>query len=133
MARWAVAGYDTSVERGAPTSALFVDGGIMSNFPIETFHDYWSRCRYADIRRRFWNTTTAAMRSAVCWICSVPSSPGAPLPDYDFLYRNPEYRQLVRGFSKAGKYNWLDFDERRDQGWAVPRGVPSGLLRSRRV
>jgi NTE family protein len=108
--RWKDIGYDADTEKGGlPTYAIFVDGGIMSNFPIDVFHDYSKvpdaptfgvKLEY-DNRRHFidspLNLAGAIFNSARHCL------------DYDFLKRNPEYKVLVQ-FIPCQKYNWLDFN-----------------------
>lgn len=110
--RWKGVGYDADIEKGGlPKYAVFVDGGIMSNFPMDIFHDYEKvpeaptfgvKLEYDNRRHSIespFDLTGAIFNSARHCL------------DYDFLKRNPEYRRLMQ-FIPCQKYNWLDFDMR---------------------
>ena len=106
---WRDTGFDEDSEGGMPRSALFVDGGIMSNFPIDVFHvpggvpeaptfgvklEYDRR--HHDIGGPF-ELFGAIFNSARHCL------------DYDFIHRNPDYGRLVQWIPCRG-YNWLDFN-----------------------
>ncbi|MBZ0092590.1 MAG: patatin-like phospholipase family protein [Sulfuricellaceae bacterium] len=106
-ARWSAVGYDAATENGGiPRYALFVDGGIMSNFPIDVFHTYSGipaaptfgvKLEYD--KRRHPIDGPFELFGAMARHCL----------DYDFLHRNPEYKRLVQWIPCQG-YNWLDFN-----------------------
>lgn len=113
--RWARTGYDAGTEDGGvPQSALFIDGGIMSNFPIETFHDYSVAEPLAPTfgvklqydRRRHRIDGPLDLFGAIF-------DSARHCLDYDFLQRNPEYRLLVQ-WIPCTQYNWLDFSMNDD-------------------
>lgn len=93
-----------------PDEVLFVDGGIMSNFPIDLFHNK-SRVPSAP--------TFGAKIGADRNVARRIGSPGALLGaifdsarhtlDYDFVKRNPDYRFLVSEID-TGEHNWLNFN-----------------------
>jgi len=108
--RWSDVGYSADTEKGGlPQYAVFVDGGIMSNFPIDVFHDYSGipaaptfgvKLEYDDRRHPIegpFELLGAIFNSARHCL------------DYDFLHRNPEYKLLVQ-WIPCQKYNWLDFN-----------------------
>lgn len=91
-----------------PDQLLFVDGGMVSNFPINIFHNVQrvplsptfgirlgaDRDRHSDpTLRGYTKAVIDAARQAL---------------DYDFLYNNPDYRQLI-GTVETDGFNWLDF------------------------
>jgi NTE family protein len=96
-----------------PKEAVFVDGGIMSNFPINVFHGTGvpaaptfgvllgkrSRCvpNFANI---FQHTAGIFNASRHCL-------------DYDFLTQNPDYHRLIK-IIDTGTHNWLDFNVTRE-------------------
>ena len=102
---WSALGYTGEI----PETVFFVDGGIMSNFPIDLFHD---------------NTQVPAAptfgiklgvdRAAVRTTDSLPQYLGAIFDaartqyDFDFIHRNSDYRHLVHCLNVDG-FNWLDF------------------------
>jgi NTE family protein len=101
-------------ECGVPDHALFVDGGIMSNFPIDAFHDYEAQVPLAptfgvklEYDRR-WHS----IDGPVDLFGAIFNSARHCL-DYDFVRRNPEYSQLVQHIP-CTRYNWLDFNMSED-------------------
>lgn len=108
--RWARTGYDAATEDGGvPQSALFIDGGIMSNFPIETFHDYSAAEPLAPtfgVKLQY-DQRRHQIDGPLDLFGAIFNSARHCL-DYDFLQRNPEYRLLVQ-WIPCTQYNWLDF------------------------
>lgn len=91
-----------------PREAVFVDGGIMSNFPIDLFHSPRTP------RMPTFGVKLGHERSEPQDVSSPLKLGGAVFnaarhyADYDFLFRNPDYRQLVAHIDTGGHY-WLDF------------------------
>ena len=91
-----------------PEKVLFVDGGIISNFPIDIFHDYSKQPTSPTLgvkigydRSRCNNTTSFIdYVGAIFWS-------SAHCLDNDFIMRNPDFNQLV---------SYIDYDHRRF-GW----------------
>lgn len=111
--RWDKVGFDIDKEGGVPKDAMFVDGGIMSNFPIDLFHNYSRvpvaptfgvKLQYDDRRRQ--------IDSPLGLLGAIFNSARHCL-DYDFIRRNPDYNHLVCWIPCQG-YNWLDFDMSED-------------------
>lgn len=101
-------GYDAEQEGGLPEQGVFVDGGVVSNFPVNLFHNYSRipsrptfgvKLQYDERRRRIGGPTSlfgAIFDSARHCL------------DYDFLSSNHDYRHLVQYIPCLG-VNWLDF------------------------
>ena len=100
-----LAGYDQPI----PDAVKLVDGGIMSNFPIDLFHvpgrvpnaptfgaklGRDSRLKH-DIRTPFQLAGAVFDSASHCL-------------DYDFIVRHPDYRNLVTWID-TGEHHWLDF------------------------
>lgn len=101
-----------------PESVKFVDGGMLSNFPINTFHvesgipsrptfgvrlsTYRKNYSRADKLFGFSGAMVSTMRQ---------------IHDYDFLLKNPDYRHLICRIDADEKFNWLNFgmSEERQQ------------------
>jgi len=104
--RWnRLAGYSGDV----PSEVVFVDGGVMSNFPIDLFHNYHKvpsaptfGARIGLSRNKPVNTTKLTQ-----FLFAIFNS-ARHVHDYDFIARNPDYRNLV-GVIDTGEHNWLDF------------------------
>jgi NTE family protein len=112
--RWENVGFYPKDEGGVPESAMFVDGGIMSNFPIDIFHElegiphaptFGVKLEY-DKRRK-------DIKGPLGLFGAIFNSARHCL-DYDFIRRNPDYRRLVR-WIPAKQYNWLDFNMSDDK------------------
>lgn len=92
-----------------PRRVFFIDGGIMSNFPINLFHEPFQipaaptfgakigtdRSRPAEI------TKPAQLLGAIF-------DAARHTLDFDFIIQNPDYRQLVT-MIETGDHNWLNF------------------------
>lgn len=93
-----------------PTSVTFVDGGVMSNFPIDVFHIYNAiprkptfgvklgidRAREKDTSSFFkiaWNSFTAAQQ----------------IRDFEVIAKNPDFRELIAYINIDKNINWLNF------------------------
>ena len=92
-----------------PEEAVFVDGGIMSNFPIDVFHNKNNVPRLptfgvklGDDRNEI-NKVDAIPR----FLMSVFNSARHVL-DYSFLLQNPDYEKLITKVD-VGTHNWLNF------------------------
>lgn len=88
--------------------ATLVDGGIVSNFPIHVFH------KKGIPRRPTFGVKLNNSRAAAQTVNTLGQKVGMSfstarhLFDYDFLYKNPDYRQLI-GFIDTGEHHWLNF------------------------
>ena len=112
-----------------PESVKFVDGGMLSNFPINTFHvengkpsrptfgvrlsTYRKNYSQADKLFGFSGAMVSTMRQ---------------IHDYDFLLKNPDYRNLICRIDADEKFNWLNFgmsEERQQELFLL--GAKKGL------
>lgn len=108
-ARWqAWAGYHTVDEGRLPDEVLFIDGGIMSNFPIDVFHD---SNKVPDnptfgvklgLDKRL-NDIKGPLTMLITLFNTARNS-----RDLDFIQRNPDYSKLVTWIPTEG-FNGLDF------------------------
>ncbi len=93
-----------------PRTCLFVDGGTMSNFPIDLFHKPARTPRAptfgvklgSDHRQHQKIDKPADLLKAVF-------NAARHCLDYDFIVRNPDYRKLVT-YIDTGEHYWLDFE-----------------------
>lgn len=118
LTAWAELGYTGPI----PEAAMFMDGGIMSNFPIDLFHDN-TRVPAAPT----FGIKLGIDRGAPSNTGSLPAVLGAMFDaartqyDFDFIHRNSDYRHLVHCLN-VDKFNWLDFkmsDESKVELFAV--------------
>ncbi len=114
VTRWdEFAGYSGEV----PHSVKFVDGGILSNFPIHVFH----RRGHKPPRMPSFGVRLSTYRQTFSKTKSVFNFTGAIIStmrqiyDYDFLLRNPDYRQLICLIDADKKFNWLNFYMKKEE------------------
>lgn len=101
-----------------PSEVSFVDGGLLSNFPINVFH----RSDGGVPRMPTFGVRLSTYREEYSQIKGLKSMMGAMISsmrqiyDYDFLKRNPDYSQLICHVDADKDFNWLDFEiSREDQ------------------
>lgn len=100
-----------------PPKVSFVDGGMLSNFPINVFHrsdggvprmpTFGARLstyreNYSELSglSKFFGSMISSMRQ---------------IHDYDFLKRNPDYNKLICHINADKEFNWLDFEISRQE------------------
>lgn len=98
-----------------PKKVRFVDGGLLSNFPINVFHGHkvpmkptfgarlsTFRKHYADTDSffQFGNAIFETMRQ---------------IHDYEVILKHPDYRQLICNIDADKDYNWLNFKMPREK------------------
>jgi predicted acylesterase/phospholipase RssA len=93
-----------------PQEVKLVDGGIMSNFPIDVFHD-----RTCIPNRPTFGVKLGIDRNSTNKINSLFNIIGAcfdgarNIRDFEFINNNPDYRQLI-SYVDIGYHNWLNFE-----------------------
>ena len=93
-----------------PKTCIFIDGGIMSNFPIDLFHrpdrvpsaPTFGVKLGTDKRKQNNIDQPAKLAGAIF-------NAARHCLDYDFISRNPDYRRLVTCIDTGG-HNWLNFN-----------------------
>lgn len=104
-AKWA---HYTGFRGPAFREATLVDGGLVSNFPIHVFHKKGVPTR-PSFGIKLNNSRATAKPIDRLGILGFQSFATARhLFDYDFLYKNPDYRQLI-GYIDTGQHHWLNF------------------------
>jgi NTE family protein len=102
------AGYSGEI----PSSVKFVDGGILSNFPINVFHrsdDRSPRMPTFGVRLSTYRRTYSKSKSFFGFGGAIISTM-RQIYDYDFLLRNPDYKRLICRIGADQKFNWLNFN-----------------------
>lgn len=100
-----------------PPAVSFVDGGLLSNFPINVFH----RRDGSVPRKPTFGVRLSTYRREYSRINALMPMMGAMISsmrqihDYDFLKRNPDYSQLICHVNADKDFNWLDFGINRDE------------------
>lgn len=95
---------------GVPKKAIFVDGGIMSNFPIDVFH------RHGGVPSRPTFGVKLGLERAknndlqnVGELLYGCFDAARNLRDFEFINKNPDFKNLV-SYIDIKDYNWLDFN-----------------------
>lgn len=103
--------WETVVEYQGPVpeEVCFVDGGIMSNFPIDVFHNYYIVPRLPTFGVKLGDDrdSQSSVSSMPQFLMSIFNSSRHVL-DYQFLLKNEDYEKLITKVD-IGKHNWLDF------------------------
>lgn len=95
-----------------PPTVKFVDGGMLSNFPINVFH----RTDGQLPTRPTFGVRLSTYRDNFATIKNLMGFSGAMIStmrqihDYDFLMRNPDYKHLICRIDADKDFNWLDFE-----------------------
>ena len=95
-----------------PPSAKFVDGGMLSNFPINVFHREGSGvprmptfgARLSTYRESF-SKTDSLMGMSGAMISTMRQ-----IYDYETLLQHPDYKKLICRINADVQFNWLDFN-----------------------
>jgi NTE family protein len=101
-----MAGYDHEL----PSEVVFVDGGVVSNFPISVFH-----IKQGVPRMPTFGVKLGVSRQGYTQIDSFGSmlsntfDTARHIYDFDFIFRNKEYRKLVQHID-VGDHHWLNFN-----------------------
>ena len=92
-----------------PTEVLFIDGGILSNFPIDLFHQHFKvpACPTFGIKLGL-SRTRANRTGKFTQLLGNIFDTTRHGHDYDFIARNPDFRHLV-SYADTARFNWLDF------------------------
>ncbi len=100
-----------SYEGEIPPKVVFVDGGMISNFPINVFHNSkviprlpTFGVRLSSYRNEF-NKTNNFFQFAGAMVGTMRH-----IFDFDFFLRHPDYSHIICSIDADSKYNWLDFN-----------------------
>lgn len=92
-----------------PPEACFIDGGVLSNFPIDAFHN----TRKVPTRPTFgvkleWDERSHEINKLSKLVTQTFNSARHCL-DYEFIRKNPDFKQLVTYIDTAD-HDWLNFE-----------------------
>lgn len=94
-----------------PESVKFVDGGMLSNFPINVFHceeDELPKMPTFGVRLSTYRQTFSKADSLPKFSAAMISTM-RQISDLDFLLKNPDFKQLICRIRADQKFNWLNF------------------------
>lgn len=97
-----------------PKMATFIDGGIMSNFPINVFHRKGAPTRPTfGVKLGTERMKPHDVSHPMKLLGAVFNSARHTL-DFDFLLRNPDFRRLITVID-TGDHNWLNFSMKPEE------------------
>ena len=98
-----------SFEGAIPQKCVFVDGGILSNFPIDVFHKQNTVPRMPTFGIRLGDNRNIANNiTNPTNLFGAMFNSSRHLHDYDFLLKNPDYSLLIEKID-IGTNDWLNF------------------------
>ena len=99
-----------------PRTVRFVDGGLLSNFPINVFHNekIMPRMPTFGVRLSASRGTFNKTNSLFPFLCAMIKTM-RHLYDTDFLLKHEDYEKLICRLDTDNKFNWLDFNMCDDQ------------------
>ncbi len=105
-AKWnALAEYDGI----PPETVMFMDGGIMSNFPINLFHQPYHVPASPTFGAKIGtDRAQPAVIDKPSQLLGAVFDAARHTLDFDFISRNPDYKHLV-SMIDTGDHNWLNF------------------------
>ncbi|PHN02294.1 patatin-like phospholipase family protein [Flavilitoribacter nigricans] len=113
-----------------PDKVMFVDGGILSNFPIDIFHnwDKVPRRPTFGVKLGLSRTTYNKVEDMSTFgLIGAAFNSSRNMRDAEYIYNNPELNQLVAQIN-TGDHDWLNFaltnEEKLDLFY---RGVQAGV------
>lgn len=114
-----------------PEKVLFVDGGILSNFPIDIFHNYKKipSSPTLGVKIGYDRTRCNDTHSFLDYIGAIFWSSAHSL-DNEFIHRNPDFKQLVSFIDyNTKRFSWLDFSLEEDEKLELfKRGVDTAAF-----
>ncbi len=94
-----------------PSSITFIDGGIVSNFPINIFHQPKSIPQAPTFGVKLGLDKVVHDTSSPLKLLSAIFNSARHTLDYDFITNNPDYKHLVAYIDiDETTYGWLDFN-----------------------
>ncbi len=92
-----------------PANAIFVDGGIMSNFPIDVFHNrnIIPRLPTFGVKLGDDRDKVSNVKPLMKFLMAIFNSARHVL-DYQFLLKNKDFEKLIQKID-TGEHNWLNF------------------------
>ena len=100
---------ETGLQTSVPSEVLFMDGGIISNFPIDIFHNNFvvPSCPTFGIKLGFDKNEINTNQNIFSVIGSMFDTARYAY-DFEFMKNNQDFKHLI-GYVDIGAHNWLDF------------------------
>ncbi|WP_121667154.1 patatin-like phospholipase family protein [Mesonia aquimarina] len=98
-----------------PPEVKFVDGGLLSNFPINIFHRAYVPSRPTfGVRLSTYRQNYSKTQSFFSYTWAIVNTM-RQIHDYDFIHQNPDYKQLICHIDADEEFNWLNFDMKKER------------------
>jgi NTE family protein len=99
----------TGLNTTVPSEVMFMDGGIISNFPIDIFHDNTK----VPVSPTFgvklgFDKNQLNENEKIFGVLGSMFDTARYAYDFEFLNKNPDFRHLI-AYIDTGNHNWLDF------------------------
>lgn len=93
-----------------PENITFMDGGVMSNFPINIFHQVNNIPQSPTFGVKLGLDGQIAATDKPLKLLGALFNSARSTLDYDFIKQNPDYSHLLTYIDIPKKFNWLDFN-----------------------
>lgn len=103
MANW-------RTDQPLPKECMFMDGGIMSNFPIDVFHVHGQVPKAPTFGAKIGFDRELGRIAKPSQLLGKIFNSARHTLDYDFILKNPDYKHLVAYIDVEHKHNWLNFE-----------------------
>jgi NTE family protein len=103
------AGYNGKENDGWPAQHLFIDGGIVSNFPIALFHNTTTVPNAPTFGVKLGKDVRKSEIKRLSQLTGAVFNSARHTLDLDFLIRNPDYQHLISEID-TGAHHWLNFE-----------------------
>ncbi len=104
----------TGLQTSTPQEVLFMDGGIISNFPIDIFHDNYKIPPSPTFGVKLgYDKNEINKNDKIFSLVGSIFNTSRFAYDFEFLIKNPDFKHLI-GYIDTGSHNWLDFGLKDD-------------------
>ncbi|MBC7863813.1 MAG: patatin-like phospholipase family protein [Bacteroidia bacterium] len=100
----------TGLRTSVPQEVMFMDGGIISNFPIDIFHDNYKVPASPTFGIKLgYDKNEINKNEKVFSVAGAMFNTARFAYDFEFLNKNPDFRCLI-GYIDTDGHNWLNFN-----------------------
>lgn len=104
----------TGLNTSVPQEVLFMDGGIISNFPIDIFHNNTKVPSAPTFGVKLgYDKSELNKNDKISGVIGAMFDTARFAYDFEFLVSNPDFKHLI-GYIDTGNHNWLNFSLTND-------------------
>jgi NTE family protein len=101
---------ETGLRTSVPSEVMFMDGGIISNFPIDIFHENLNVPASPTFGVKLgYDKNEINKNEKISNVISSMFDTARYGYDSEFLRKNPDFKNLI-GYIDTGTHNWLNFN-----------------------